>query len=153
MNRNRGKADARGKVQRPKMKNCLRVPAIVVCVLMAGCGGVRHEPSVIIVRNATGARLAEVTVSGEVADGRGDRVGSIAPVPVGAEQVFVRPANRVKMPDSLRVTWIDQEHAERSQALSIQEALNESKGTPDEALVIVIHADGPEALLEHVKQF
>jgi len=104
--------------------------------------GTRAEPTVIIVRNSTGADLAEASLS-EAKDGNNaSRYGSIAPVPRGASQVFVRPTKTRNLPGSVNLAWIDAQGDRYSRELSLKKELRTATGEKDEALVFDILPQG-----------
>ena len=99
------------------------------------------EPSVIMVRNSTGADLAEVSLS-EVGGGSASRYGSISPVPRGASQAFGRPTNPEQFPRVVKIEWIDDRGSRHSRELSLKKVLRSATGSTGEALVFDIHPQG-----------
>jgi hypothetical protein len=136
----------------------MRTTTLMTCVaalalLSAGCGSLtrasRHEPCIITVRNATGMRLAEVTVGPAGANNLSRRISSVSPVQTGMDQVFVRPHTHPPLPDQVEISWTDSHLSRLSQVISLRQILATSTGAPDEVLVIVIDARGASAVLEH----
>lgn len=96
------------------------------------------EPSVIMVRNSTGADLAEASLSEAAGGGVASRYGSISPVPRGASQVFGRPTDPRQFPRTVNLEWIDVQGSRHSRELSLKKVLRTATGAKGEALVFDI---------------
>jgi hypothetical protein len=99
------------------------------------------EPPTIMVRNSSGADLAEVSLS-EAAGGSASRYGSISPVPRGASQVFGRGTNPQQFPRTVNLEWIDSQGSSHSRELSLKKVLRAATGTKGEALIFDINSQG-----------
>lgn len=124
-----------------KALNMILLCAFILALIgIMGCTEmlmVKHtEPPVIIARNSTGIHLERVTVSSAPdATGRSTRFGTISPVPKGASQVFVRPTDPARLPETVLIEWIDTQGNKYYRHLSLKDALKASTGSKGEALV------------------
>jgi heat shock protein HslJ len=96
----------------------------------------------IMVRNSTGADLAEASLSEAAGGNSASRYGSISPVPRGASQVFGRPTNPRQFPRTVNLEWIDDQGSRHSRELSLKKVLRTATGVKGEALVFDIHPQG-----------
>ncbi len=104
------------------------------------------DPSVIIVRNSTGADLAEATLSEASGGSRAARYGSISPIPRGASQVFVRPNNPLQLPRNVILEWINDQGSRYSLELSLKQVLQTHAGEKGGTLVFDILPQGDAAV-------
>jgi heat shock protein HslJ len=104
------------------------------------------EPSVIMVRNSTGADLAEASLSEAKKGGSASRYGSISPVPRGESQVFGRPTNPRQFPRTVNLEWIDGQGSRHSRELSLSNVLQTATGAKGEALIFDVLPQGDAAV-------
>lgn len=108
-----------------------------------GCVSTRSgpapEPPVIVIRNSCSQDLRSVILS-ETRVGTHDlvRYGEIAPVPMGASQVFVRPSKTQPLPSAILIAWQTAEGRQFGQSLILERVLEKAKGSANESLVFEI---------------
>jgi len=112
-----------------------------------GCAGMliekNAEPPVIIARNASDVDMERVTLSSPPdVPGGSTRFGTISPVPKGASQVFVRPADPPRLPETVLIEWIDARGNRYSRHVSLKSVLQSATGSKGEALVFEFGRDG-----------
>lgn len=101
------------------------------------------EPPVIIARNTSDIDIARVTLSSPSnVPGESTRFGSISPVPKGASQVFVRPADPPRFPETVLIEWIDARGNRYSRHVLLKSVLQSATGSKEEALVFEFGQDG-----------
>lgn len=123
-----------------------------VVMLAVGCtsstgGPSATEPPFVGVANLTGAPIKQASISKVGDPSRGGSFGSVSPVPVGAMQLFERRTNRPKLPSKIQITWITAYGKTQTREVSLREALDQSTGAPNEALIIELRIDSVVAAL------
>ncbi len=112
---------------------------LLALVLLASCASVpfgrEKEPKIIAIRNRSGADVAEVTLREPSRSSRAARVASIAPVPAGVTQLYIRPSDPPALPRTIAVEWVDGENRTHVKEVSLSSALRSATGSPSEALV------------------
>ena len=113
--------------------------------LVAGCaGGIGHrgrEPGTLIIRNNSGQAIESVTLSAPPRSKTGPvRHGSIAPVPLGASQVYVRPTSAPPLPATLQVQWVTASGQIHSRSVGLTQVLRSGQVKEEKALVFEISA-------------
>jgi hypothetical protein len=120
--------------------------------LLASCAGHRSpggpSPSAIVIENASGGRLAVVTLEQwPQKQGSSVRMGSISPVPRDASQVIVRSATSLALPREIRIEWVDDRGTRFSEVRAIDGLVAAFERDPQAALVFRI---GPLGILDIV---
>lgn len=130
------------------IRNTLRFLACTLLLMSTiGCAGMlmakNAEPPVIIARNASDIDMERVTLSSPPdVPGKPTRFGTISPVPKGASQVFVRPADPPRFPETVLIEWIDARGNRYSRHVSLKNVLKSATGSKGEALVFEFGRDG-----------
>ena len=133
----------------------LRMTALLLLfLLLSSCASLPlaggKEPRTIIIRNRSGADIAEVSLREAGSGSRVSRFGTLAPVPMGVPQEFGRPTDPPPLPRTVAVEWVDSGGKPHVRELSIVKALRNATGNRDEALVFEI---GPyEAVLVFIEK-
>jgi heat shock protein HslJ len=133
----------------PRMGQAMMLVLVAVLVLPACSArliGKGVEPTVIIVRNSTGADLAEANLSEAAGGTRASRIGSISPIPRGTSQVFVRSTKPQPFPHTVNLEWIDAQGSRHSRKLSLEKVLQATTGAKGEALVFDVLPQGDAAV-------
>jgi hypothetical protein len=101
--------------------------------------GSNKEPSVIVIRNRSGADITTVTLRESSWFARREsRFGSISPVPKGVSQEIGRPTDPPVFPRTVAVEWVDNEGRDHLRKLPLAKALKDATGGRGEALVFEI---------------
>jgi hypothetical protein len=101
--------------------------------------GSNKEPSVIVIRNRSGADITTVTLRGSSwFAGRESRFGSISPVPNGVSQEIGRSTDPPAFPRTVAVEWVDNKGRVLVRKLPLAKALKDATGGRGEALVFEI---------------
>jgi hypothetical protein len=121
-------------------------------ILFSGCSAT--EPSApkvidtIIIKNSTGEYIQKVSISEVTADAE-ERQGSISPVPVGIEQVFGRGSRAKRLPDTLKVHWVDSSKRAYEKSISISSLLD---ATPSHTQATIILEFAPDGVINVFKK-
>ncbi len=84
--------------------------AFLAAILLSGCSGsfcTKSEPTTFVVRNLTDQHIHSFSLKAPAANKyRSSRYGTIAPVPRGAAQIYLRPSSAPPMPGQLVAEWV-----------------------------------------------
>ncbi len=131
---------------------------LFVIALLTACASLpltgAKEPSVIAIRNNSGADIREVTLREPSRSVSGaSRFGSISPVPAGVTQLYVRPSDPPALPKTISVEWVNGSGITRVKDLSMSPAFRSLRGTRDEAIVFEFGpADDIQVFVETIKK-
>jgi len=110
--------------------------ALASCASLPAGGGT--EPRTIVIRNRSGADIAEVTLREAGWGSVGSRFGTIAPVPQGVSQEVGRQTDPPPLPGNVAVEWVDHQGRTVVRELSLRKALKGSAGGRNAAIVFEI---------------
>lgn len=124
----------------------LAVFVFVVSLIVTGCAcGIhlkRIEPSVLKVTNRSRHNISAFTlrIDKKSREG-GNRFGTIAPVPMGIFQIYIRPSNPPPLPDSIIVEWVNERGIIHAKKINLKESLKASGENQGGTLVFEIFQD------------
>jgi len=119
------------------------------CSLASAPAG--KEPSIIVIRNHSGANLASASLREATRPpGQATHFGSVAPVPDGVAQSIVRPTNPPPFPREVAIEWRDLQGGAHRREVSLAALLKNATGVRGEALVFEIGpAENVRVILEY----
>lgn len=110
-----------------------------------GCAAPKPKNSrivdTIILKNSTGEYIHQVSISKDFSD-PAVKVGSVSPLPINAQQVFERPSNAKKMPNTLQIHWITEANRLYKKEISIEDLLLSVSEKEHPTLVLDFHMHG-----------
>jgi hypothetical protein len=116
--------------------------SLIGFMLSGGCAGIssnaRIEPEIFVVRNTSGQHITSFSLAVAANSNNAMRYGTIAPVPMGASQVYIRPASAPRLPNDMMVEWVTADGKTHRRNVSLKHALKQTHYEPDNALVFEI---------------
>jgi len=98
-------------------------------LLFFGCTSSQAVPpkifDTIIIQNSTGVHIQRVTITEVNFQGKG-KTGSLSPVPSASKQILTRGNKAQRLPDVIKVSWIDMKNKNYIKNISLQAFLSSS---------------------------
>jgi len=95
----------------------------------------------IILKNSTGEYIHQVAISKDFSNPAA-KVGSISPLPINAQQIFERPSNAKKLPNTLQIHWVTVANKLHKKEISIKDLLLSVSEKEHLILVFDFHMHG-----------